>query len=51
MPHVEAISTLVLRKLDEIINSFYENYRAEVEKDPDDHAMDYIHIIMEIEKM
>ena len=34
-----------------IINSFYENYRAEVEKDPDGHAMDYIHIIMEIEKI
>ena len=35
----------------EIINFFFENYRAEVEKDPDDHAMDYIHIIMEIEKI
>ena len=36
---------------DEIINSFYENYRAEVERDPDGHAMDYIHVIMEIEKI
>ena len=34
-----------------IINSFYESYRAEVERDPDGHAMDYIHIIMEIEKV
>ncbi len=36
---------------DNIVDSFYENYRAEVERDPDGHAMDYVHIIMEIEKI
>jgi hypothetical protein len=35
----------------EIINSFYENYRSEVERDPNGHSMDYIHIIMEMEKI
>ena len=46
-----ALSERDEKESNEIINSFYENYRAEVEKDPDDHAMDYIHIIMEIEKI
>mgnify|MGYP004048275771 FL=1 len=52
----ETVFRTALSKRDEnetnkIINSFYENYRAEVERDPDGHAMDYIHIIMEIEKI
>ena len=46
-----ALSERDEKESNKIINSFYENYRAEVEKDPDDHAMDYIHIIMEIEKI
>ncbi|MDC3018001.1 class I SAM-dependent methyltransferase [Paracoccaceae bacterium] len=46
-----ALSNRCENEANEIIDSFYENYRAEVERDPDDHAMDYIHIIMEIEKI
>lgn len=33
-----------------IIDSFYGAYEAEVAANPDGHAMDYIHVIMEIEK-
>ena len=46
-----ALSNREKSESNEIINSFYEKYRAEVERDPDGHAMDYIHIIMEIEKI
>ncbi len=46
-----ALSNRCENESNKIINSFYENYRAEVERDPDGHAMDYIHIIMEIEKI
>ena len=46
-----ALSERDKKESNEIIDSFYENYRTEVEKDPDGHAMDYIHIIMEIEKV
>ncbi|MDC3092708.1 class I SAM-dependent methyltransferase [Paracoccaceae bacterium] len=46
-----ALSTRCEKESNAIIDSFYENYRAEVERDPDGHAMDYIHIIMEIEKI
>ena len=34
----------------QIINRFYGNYEAEIAADPTGHAMDYIHVIMEIEK-
>ena len=52
----ETVFRTALLKRDEnerqkIVDSFYESYRAEVEKDPDGHAMDYVHIIMEIEKI
>ena len=33
-----------------IVDQFYGAYEAEVAASPDGHAMDYIHIIMEIEK-
>jgi len=33
-----------------IVDQFYGAYEAEVAANPDGHAMDYIHIIMEIEK-
>jgi hypothetical protein len=33
-----------------IIDAFYGSYEAEVAANPDGHAMDYIHAIMEIEK-
>ena len=34
-----------------IVNQFYDSYMQEVAKDPTGHAMDYIHIIMDIEKI
>lgn len=34
-----------------IIDSFYGSYEAEVAMNPDGHAMDYIHAIMEIQKI
>ena len=46
-----ALSERDEKESNKIINSFYENYKEEVEKDPDDHAMDHIHTIMEIEKI
>ena len=33
-----------------IVDKFYSAYEAEVASNPDGHAMDYIHIILEIEK-
>ena len=38
-------------EIDQIVDSFYENYENEVASNPDGHAMDYIHIVMEIEKV
>ena len=38
-------------RINEIVNMFYSNYESEIAKNPDGHAMDYIHIIMEIEKI
>ena len=38
-------------EIDQIVDSFYENYENEVACNPDGHAMDYIHIVMEIEKV
>ena len=37
-------------EITEIVDQFYGAYEAEVAASPDGHAMDYIHIIMEIEK-
>ncbi len=33
-----------------IVDKFYKSYEDEIAKNPEGHAMDYIHIIMEIEK-
>jgi hypothetical protein len=35
---------------DTIIDAFYDAYEAEVAADPTGHAMDYVHIILDIEK-
>ncbi len=46
-------SALSLRPPEEaakIVDAFYKSYEAEVAANPDGHAMDYIHAIMEIEK-
>ena len=33
------------------LETFYQNYEDEIGKAPEGHAMDYVHIIMEIEKV
>jgi len=37
-------------EIDTIIDQFYGAYETEVADNPDGHAMDYIHIILELEK-
>ena len=34
-----------------IIDKFYKLYEEEVSRNPEDHSMDYVHILMEIEKI
>ncbi len=36
--------------VENIINEFYDSYQNEISFNPDGHAMDYVHIIMDIEK-
>ena len=38
-------------QINEIVNKFYQSYENEVALNPEGHAMDYIHIIMDIEKV
>ena len=38
-------------EINEIVDKFYNLYIEEVSKDPEGHAMDYVHIIMDIEKV
>ena len=38
-------------EINEIVNKFYDLYIEEVSNDPDGHAMDYVHVIMDIEKI
>ena len=35
---------------EELVDSFYKKYLDQVTENPEGHSMDYIHIIMEIEK-
>lgn len=39
------------KQINEIVNNFYSRYENEITKNPEGHAMDYIHVIMEIEKL
>ena len=39
------------KDITQILDKFYGMYEQEVAKDPEGHAMDYVHIIMEIEKI
>ncbi len=39
------------QEIDNIINIFYNLYQQEVADNPEGHAMDYIHIVMDIEKI
>ena len=38
-------------QINNIVNKFYSSYEQEIAENPDGHGMDYIHIIMEIEKV
>ena len=38
-------------EIDRIVDQFYGSYEAEVAADPAGHAMDYVHIILDIEKV
>ena len=47
-------TALINRKeneIDSIVNNFYSSYQQEISDNPNGHAMDYVHIIMEIEKI
>ena len=48
---LSALSDRAPIEAQEIVNAFYQSYEAEVADNPDGHAMDYIHIIMVIEKI
>ena len=37
-------------EIDRIVDRFYGRYEAEVATDPAGHAMDYVHIILDMEK-
>jgi hypothetical protein len=36
--------------INQIVNRFYDAYRDDVAASPSGHAMDYVHIILDIEK-
>ena len=38
-------------EIDQIVNKFYESYQDEIGLNPEGHSMDYVHIIMDIEKI
>ena len=38
------------KEIDRIVNKFYNSYQEEIAKNPEGHAMDYVHVIMEIQK-
>jgi len=38
-------------EINEIVDKFYDLYIEEVSNDPEGHAMDYVHVIMDIEKI
>ena len=48
---LSALSNRASNEAQDIVDSFYQAYEAEVADNPDGHAMDYIHIIMVIEKI
>jgi len=39
------------KDINEIVDKFYNLYIDEVSKNPEGHAMDYVHVIMDIEKV
>ena len=47
----ELHKTLKSMGINNIVDQFYNSYQEEITSDPKGHAMDYIHIIMDIEKV
>ena len=45
-----ALEGRVEDEINQIVDRFYDAYRDEVATNPDGHAMDYIHIVLDIEK-
>ncbi len=45
-----ALEGRVEDEIDQIVDQFYDAYRDEVATNPNGHAMDYIHIVLDIEK-
>ena len=39
------------KEINHIVNKFYNSYEQEIAENPEGHAMDYVHVIMEIEKI
>ena len=46
-----ALNKRKAEEAEEIVGAFYKKYMDQVIENPDGHSMDYIHIIMEIEKI
>ena len=40
-----------ISEIDTIVNLFYKNFEEEVANDPEGHAMDYVHVVMDIERI
>jgi hypothetical protein len=47
---LSALSDRAPEEAQAIVNEFYQSYESEIAVNPDGHAMDYVHIIMVIEK-
>ena len=46
-----ALKNRTYEEINEIVESFYKNYESEVSNSPSEHSMDYVHIVMEIERI
>ena len=60
LPNLQLVSSKQLAKIltkrndkeiNEIVDKFYNLYIEEVSNNPEGHAMDYVHVIMDIEKI
>ena len=40
----------LIENSDAIVDNFYKSYQEEIASNPEGHAMDYIHVVMDIEK-
>ena len=46
-----ALKNRTYEETNQIVESFYKNYENEVANSPSEHSMDYVHIVMEIERI